>query len=815
MQYKFLNIFLNKKELLTQSKIEINPFLLENNAAHIEKIYNFYKNPTNLLYVSGFLGTGKPKIVEYSTSFLSPETIVLKYNCFNATVVDDILLAFFSELKNLYSQGVISEPKIKVDSFIEKVNSYFSQIERPFVIILDSFEAVLDENRQEILDFVFHLMSLQKVKVILIARTFESKYFKNVPIERIVISAFDQKLFEKYLKVEKIKYTNTSLEEFYKYTRGYYFFTALSIKIMKHENIALEELLEKYKESFLSFGDFLSKKALGFIAPVDKNLFWFLLIIRHPVSIDLVKKLNFYNEERIKFLIENLVITDDNSQIYVRDPLKDYAYDTIPPSAAQRIHQYIIDLYTTQLPLKPLERDICISRQTMRKEIEYNKLFLPKRPKTTENPEIDINFLSYAQRNDFVSKDKPEEDKAALKETDKKPKNENVDLTQRKNIELNLASLLAQMKPKEPQPKEEPSLVEEETKDMALKEIVRLINKEEFQYKYAKVIELCNKALSLKKDKDYQGYLPYIYVKIAHAYKKNANYDNSLKYYSLAQKLYALRGKFIKANYIKLNIARIFYDTYKFDNAKKLLLEIVAQKDNPNSLKTKAYLQLANLEENLSNPDAAYKYYQSALDVADDSMDTKSLSELYFKYALIMDDKNDVRTASKYYNMCIELSDDFKVNKFISSAYSNIATLYAERNDTINATNNFLKAFEIDKENSNIEGMYYSASKLATLYSKKDSQKALEYFYTALDCAKLTKDVFYIVSAAIALGDYNYDIMENEIALKNYLYAFDLAQSSFSRENLSKIEMRINDMKFKLGVEKFENLVEIIKQGNE
>lgn len=385
MQYKFLNIFLNKKELLTQSKIEINPFLLESNAEHIEKIYNFYKSQTNLLFVSGFLGTGKPKIVDYSTSFLSLETIVLKYNCFNSTVLDDILLAFFSEFKNLYSQGVITEPKIKVDSFIEKVNSYFSQIERPFVIILDSFEAILNENRQEILDFIFHLMSLQKVKIILIARTFESKYFKNIPLERILISAFDQKFFEKYLKTEKIKYTSTSLEEFYKYTRGYYFFTALAIKIMKHENLALEELLDKYRESFLSFGDYLSKKAFGFITPADKNLFWFLLIIRHPVSIDLLKKLNFYDQDRMNYLIENLVITDDNSQIYVRDPLKDYAYDSIPSAAAQRVHQYIIDLYTTQLPLKPLERDICISRQTMRKEIEYNKLFLPKRPKTMES----------------------------------------------------------------------------------------------------------------------------------------------------------------------------------------------------------------------------------------------------------------------------------------------------------------------------------------------------------------------------------------------------------------------------------------------
>ena len=61
MLYKFLNTFLNPKELLTQAKVDINPFLLENNSNNVEKLYEFYKNDKSLLFVNGFLGTGKAK----------------------------------------------------------------------------------------------------------------------------------------------------------------------------------------------------------------------------------------------------------------------------------------------------------------------------------------------------------------------------------------------------------------------------------------------------------------------------------------------------------------------------------------------------------------------------------------------------------------------------------------------------------------------------------------------------------------------------------------------------------------------------------
>lgn len=812
MKYEFLNIFLDPKELMNQTKKKINPFLLENNSSQIEQIYNFYKSNENLLYVNGFIGTGKAEIVNYSTSFLSSETIVLKYNCFNATVLDDILLSFFLEFKKLSSQNIVSEPKIKSENFTQKINSYFSQIEKSFVIILDSFEAILDENRHEIVDFIFHLISMQKVKVIIIGRTFESKYFANVSVVRVITQALEKPIFDKFMKFEKVKAPNVIIEEFYKHTRGYYFFTALSLIIMKNQNISLVDFLTNLKNSYLPFNKFLEKQAMTLVPPNERNLFLFLCLIRHPVSMNLLKMLKFCDEESVKPLIENMIVLQNGEEIYVQDYLKDEADESTSPHILNKIRQYIIDLYSTQLPLKPTERNICISRQTMRKEIEYHNFFLPKKPKNVAS--VDINYLSYSQVFGLGDKSKTET-KGTFIEESKTNQGQQIDLTQRKNIQINLDNLPFQSK----NTVQNKSIVngnlskeEKEGEILSFKDIIILIKQSEKQYQYSRVIDLCKKALLMDQEREYQTYLPLFYTKIASAYKKVADYEHSLEYYELALSFYQNIGNFGKVNRIKYSMANIFYETYSGEKAKELYLEIVKSTDSAAILVIKSYLKLANMEEDSSTMQNAYDYYRLALERAEEIDSVETLSELYFKYALILDDKNDVKSAIEFYNKCINLSDDTSINKFLSPTYSNIATLYFEKHEIEDAIANYTKAYEIDEKSNNLEGIYYSASKLASILHRRNSEKALEYYKRALECAKDINDVFYIISATLELGDYHYDMKQDEIALKYYFNAMERAKNNLSQDNISKINTRINDLKFRLGVEKFDRLINLIRE---
>ena len=78
MKYKFENIFLDEKELLSLNSEMIDPVLIENNKSQIKEVYEFYKNEHPLLYVNGFLGTGKVQLVNYSLNFLSSITTNLR-----------------------------------------------------------------------------------------------------------------------------------------------------------------------------------------------------------------------------------------------------------------------------------------------------------------------------------------------------------------------------------------------------------------------------------------------------------------------------------------------------------------------------------------------------------------------------------------------------------------------------------------------------------------------------------------------------------------------------------------------------------------
>ncbi len=855
MQYKFLNFYLDKKDLLTQNNEMIDPILIENNAQQLEDIYEFYKNERPILFVNGFLGTGKVQLINYSTKFLSNETIVLKYNCFETTILDDIFLTFFEEFKKLETQKIINTPKIKSENFNQKIHSYFSTIEKPILIVLDSFEALTEENKKEVVDFILHLVKFQKVKTILIGRTFKASFFpENYPLDRITTNTLEKHLFEKQLKTKKIKYTQKVLDDLYKYTRGYHFFLELSLKIMEVKKLTPEEFLENFKKSFMNYYEYLEKESIDLIPAIAVRFFWMLCLCRHGMSIHLLKQLNLYNEETINVLLENKILTKENNQIYVQDYFKEQIDVTIPQNVALKIHQNIIDIYEAQLPLKPLERTILLSRQTMRKEIEYHSLFLPKKINPSDITQNTIGYASYTKEKGLDVKSQIQQAPQQTQKAEQKPaekqghwiaSNENKEVPVPQNVNVNVdvdlnklgfnvKDLPFKLTPQEMEmladsvasiqkahekqninininevhstPEASTEQTTPEEVKLTLENILNLAKEQEAQYNYPKMIELYQTALTYKDDNEYYNHLPIIYTKLGYAHQKMSDWDNSIKYYELARDFYEQTFEKAKENYIKLNIANVYFETYKPDKAKNYLIEIINSDDMPEVLTTKAYIALANIEDSLSNINSAYEYYKKAIQISNPAMDTETLSELYFKYALIADDKGNTQEALEYYTKCINLSDDDNLNKYLSAAYSNIATLHLERNDKAYAVKCFVKAYELDAKNNNYDGMYFSATKLAQMAQKNYPDKAIEYLNKAKECANKLNDTFYMASAALATGDFYYSQKKNEDALKEYFFAYRIAQNDFSKDNLNKIQMRIDDIKFRIGQETYNKI---------
>lgn len=835
MKYQFLNFALDEKDLYNQDSSMIDPILIQNNKTQIGNIYEFYKNDNPILFINGFMGTGKIQLVNYSLNFLSDETVVLKHNCFETTILDDIFLTFFEEFKKLEAQKIIETPKIKSENFNQKIHSYLSTIEKPILIILNSFEALTKENNTEIINFLLHLNSFRKIKVIIIGRTFKASMFpENFNLDRLTTSFLDKSLFERYLKDNKIKFNGKILDDLYKYTRGYYFFLVLTLKILQRKQLTPETFLENFKKSFLSYYEFLLNETFYLIPAQAVRFFWFLCLIRHGVSIDLLKQIRMYDEDSIKSLTENKIVTEQNNQIYVQDYFKDRVEASIQKNIALKIHQNIIDIYEQQLPLKPFERTILLSRQTMRKEIEYHSMFLPNRRQITKDENAnELSYVTYSESaNDVTSQDIQNTDfsKQTLSEVEpvKDQKEQPINLANAsagKNVHIDLSKLGFEKNdlPSNITPQEEKMLSDsvksvEQDKfqnkipaihnefNITLTDIMIFAEKQERNYQYAQMIELYGKALTYKEDNDYYVYLPTIYTKLGLAYQKMSDFDNSIKFYTQAKEFYEKTSDSVKANQIKYDIANVYYEIYKLDNSKALLAEIVTSKDMPDELITKSYILLATIEDGLSNVDTAYEYYKKAISMASLSMEPQVLSELYFKYALIADDRNDVNTALDYYTRCISINKDEKSNTYLSSAYSNIATIYLERNQKAEAVKYFAKSYELDEKNNNYDGMYFSASKLVQTLRRTDVKKAAEYLLKSKECARKTGDKFYIASSYLTAGDFYYNQQENEKALYEYFNAYEVAKNNFSRDNLSKIQLRIDDIKFRVGEQNYEQI---------
>lgn len=786
---RFIENITDKKTFLNFQGAKIHPLVAENNLNQFMAMKDFFYSDCFMLLVNGFLGVGKSTVVDYFTNFLTPETLVLKYNCYETTILDDMLLSFFEQFKEFISEGIIQEPKMRSENFVQKMNSYFYSISSPITVIIDSFQDVLKGNKAEILDFFKHLSNTGKVKVVIISRTFDVSDFDGVfEYKKITIQALEKSLFERFLKSSNIKSIGPISDELYKHTRGYFFYVALAIKIIQIRGLTLVEFLDGYGKSFLSYNDFILREGLALIDPVSGHLFRFLTIIRHPVSIDLLKALNLYDEYKTKVFIETLVLSTDENTLYLKDYYKKIAENSIPDNVSQKIHKSCVELYNTQLPLKPMERNILISRATMRSEIEYHSMFLPKKPILKPKVETLKEELPH------IEEIQPEVETKDIKNIRFifDSEEEEADIMGKIADSINEFITISDQQLEE---------IERDNK-MTLVELMNLGLQEGNKFNYKRTIMIYHRALTMKNNPDYQTFLPKIYSKLATSYAKLSDWYNALKYNEEALKVYKSAGDMFKEAEIKLEIAQIYFQMYKRSQAREVLESVIAMPNLPSETYVKTFIALADLIDN--EIDITYGLLKAALNYVENINDQTLLAELYYKYAIASDDAGETKEAVLYYKNCVEVEK--KYNPYLSDAYSNLASIYEEADAKDSALKFYEMSLTIDEEKGNKNGIYRNSMKLAGLHRKKDAQKSLKFYERAYQTACELDEILYKVSSTMAIGDFYLYSKDYPSALKKYCFAKTLAKGKMSEKNIQKINRRIEDLKLQLGEEKFNEI---------
>ena len=793
MKYKFIDDITDRKTFLKTDVDPVTHILAENNNNQFLKMHEFFMYDKFLLLVSGFMGTGKSSIIDYFATFLKQETIVLKYNCYETTNLEDLLLAFFEKFKVLEAQNIIREPKIRSDNFAQKINSYFISISAPIVVIIDSFEQVLKNNKTEIIDFLKHLSHTDKVKVIIAGRTFDLNDFeKKFDYTKIMVGALDKPIFEKYLKLYDIKTIGPVSDELYKHTRGYFLYVSLALKIMQIRGLSMYEFLDGYSKSFLSYNDFILREALALIDPVSGHLFRFLTIIRHPVNINLLKMLQLYDEFKIKIFVETLILSVDENSIYLKDYYKVIAENSIPVNVAVKIHKSCVDLYNTQLPLKPMERALLISRATMRSEIEFHSTFLPKKPVVKPKYIIE-NGLRIDQPQEIPPVE--QEEKQDIKNISFIFESEESEASIMNGIAESINEFITFTD-------EQIKQIEKEN-NMSLVELINLARQQENKFNFKRVVMIYQRILMMKNDQNYLKFLPIVYTRLGAAYEKLSDWFNSLKYYEDALKIYLTSSDILKATDIKLLIANVYYQMFKRDKTKEVLTELVSEENLPVEIYIKSFIKLADISD--EEPQTAYDYLKKALQFVENAEDEVLLAELYYKLGILSDETGEVKQAVMCYKNCVELAED--KNPYASGAYTNLAAIYEESDAKDSAEKFYELSLELDEKSGNDNGIYHSSMKLASLTRRKNPEKALSYYEKAYAMAEKLKEPLYKVSTSMALGDfYNLYLKNSSIALEKYFIARYIGEGKIGDKNMAKINKRIEDVKAILGESKFDEI---------
>ena len=746
MDYKFLDSSIDIEDIILPESDKINHYLLKNNYTDIIKAIDFIASDEIFLYVHGFLGTGKRQFINYITEFLNKDVIKLEYYCKASTVCDDILLSFIDTIeKNAISKAV--NLNAKVTTLAVKLQQYVTSIKKPFIIILHSYDDIMEENTKLISSCLKSVIENNNVKIIASTRAMIQGVLEDIKIDRkIFLKAFTKEIFKEFIQSSQISCTDTTIEDFYRYTRGYYYYTALAIKIIQAMEISLNEFLEKYALSGMNFDSYLGLTYVNLIPVTIRNFFWFLRTVRHGLTLNALAVFELYDDFSIEYLKSNLMIFQSGDTIYVQDYFQQNIDISIPAKTEIKLHKYIISIYEKQLK-EPLQtREIMISRQALRAEIEYHNQCI-------RNIEDGVKSSPKPQESEHKQEEKPQEAK-------QEKRTENIDTL------LQTAEKLA----------------EEKKNTEAIEEYLNILNNNKLDSQ-----TLANIRLSL-----------------ARLYKEIDDYTNARHYYELAETAYKKNNEVINLNYLYYELTDLYFLMYKYERAIDTIKKVIYSVDTPQSLMVSSCTLLGNIYSSINNPDEAYSYYQKALASLDENTPDSVLAELYFKFALANDDKNDEKTAFEYYIKCTALNC---TNPYKALAYSNMGSCYYDNENYSDAKDCFQKAYEIEKTNNNYDGIYYTSSYLAKICLKERSKKALNYLLEAKQSAEFMNEPFYIMESTVALGDYYYNnISLNKKALAEYFKARKIAQTMASSIDISKIEQRINDMRLRMDKDVFNEI---------
>lgn len=778
MRYSFVKFGITSNLNLDENQKDF--FFFDQNREKFNQIFEFLSGPKSCFVLSGFQGTGKTKIINEALSYLNKEVLLFKYNMYESTTLDDILMNLTIDFREYHKNNQTTLPKIDTKDFRERIQYYVKSIEKPMLLVLESYENILkfEDTYHIINEFLLHLASIDKFKIIFVSRNFNTQIFKehNLEFEKSIVTSIDEDRIGNYLQSYGLTTSNESLQKLISNSHCYLRYIDMTIKILQTFNITLDELMNEFEVKKTNYSTYLINKFISLIPEKAKETVFILTLIRQGVSATFLNNLNKNNINTINYLKNILVLNEEKNNLFIKDYFKKELTKEIDQFSTLKIHSYLADLYENMLPKKPNEREITISRSTMRRERDYHYSFI-------EN----YKHLTKKQSSPQISYEEP-----ILQKQEAQP----IEPSSQSPTDYSILAYGAAADPEFLTQRKEPRI----DVSYQMSDYIKLAEKYENDFDYPTAIFYYQRALEKNTDKAFELNRPTLLMKVANCYIKTHKHENAIQCLELAYELFSAQKQFSKANETLYTLALEYKNNYKFFAAKSHIEKILNSPiENSSDLIAESYNLLADIEDLSGNIKAAKTLYKKSLDYAIKTENPKLLSTAYFKYGLLLDDTNQQTQAIECYKKCIEICSNPETNLYLSSAYSNLAGIYYERAEKNIALNYYQKALEADKITKNNEGIYFVYSKLSEMYEQTNKENSYKFLLNALQAAKRLNDELYIASAYLKIGDYYYRQKDFVQAIKAYLSAKHFLNNETTKENKATVETRLKDLKIKLG----------------
>ena len=741
-------------------------------SVHINEIHAFLDSDSDVLYITGYSGSGKSSVLKNAINSYGEDILKFHHLCFKGTVTDDFLLSFYDTFRNYAIREKISLKKNPEEGFMDKVSFYFKNLEKKAVVIIDNFEAIANE--EEITDFLIHIAGFNNVKVIVISKNPTCSLVENptISLEKIYfekINLFEfQEVLSDYFKEED----PALIEELYEATDGYELYLKMVTTYLESTFTPLKSLMEEYREKEISFGDFMINKQISLIPNNYYSLLENLSCIYHNVPVDFIEAYSLGDIKQFSYLISKFAVSEFFGTYYIKSYLRKRFQENISLQSKVEIFNKLISIYENELEKSPKDRILRLSRESIRKQIVFLKESAPKVQKINSTPTF--NYVAQAIVNNpnwFVTEaNKPMRGMNNLRRK-KEQRKERIQNFEPKEILKN-------------------SLFEE-----IISNAENLIQEYKFKEAEDKLIEAKPLAKTFLEKIN-------VYSKLANcATKLN---DNNLALSNLRElcEICLTEGDSDSWAKYRIEIGKIYKKLYAFSRAKTCFEEII-KKEEYISKRTIATsrLSLGDIYELENNFEQALDEYKIAHDliIENESEYDPILPEISYKTASLYDENGYYDEALIEYQKAIEYSNNSNNEFYLLKAYTNLGVILADMGEYEEAESYLTEELEISNKTDNYIDTYYIARNIAEIYKTLDPEKVYDYLNLALEYARLSENSFEIAISLIELGDYYYDLKQNEQALICYFQAKTTLGTSASKENMEKVTTRINDMKIKLG----------------